>query len=393
MIPTSYICSPKRTAIGSFQGSLSQHTATQLGTATLQASLTDSKLDPGAVDSVYMGCVLTAGLGQAPARQAALGASLPNSVPCTTVGKVCGSGLKSVMIADLLVRTGENQVVLAGGMESMSQSPYLVPKLRSGLRLGHGSILDSMIKDGLWDVYNDFHMGQAAELCAKKFQLSREAQDTYATESYRRALHAQKEGLFGPEIVPILVKTKHGQQNFSIDEEATHSDPSRFAGLKPAFDPQGTVTAANASSLNDGAASLIVASESAVKKHGLKPMARIVAQSEAAHEAAWFTTAPALSIERLLKKSGLTTKDIDLWEINEAFSAVALANLELLKLNPAQVNTRGGAVALGHPIGASGARILVTLLHALNQMKLKRGVASLCLGGGEAVSVLVENLS
>jgi acetyl-CoA C-acetyltransferase len=387
----SLICAPKRTAIGSFQASLAGFSAPQLGATALRASLATSGLAPDRIDEVYMGCVLTAGVGQAPARQAALGAGLPQKTPCTTIGKVCGSGLKSVMLADLAVRTGEAEAVLAGGMESMSNSPYLIPKLRSGLRMGHGELVDSMIKDGLWDVYNDFHMGKAAELCASEFRLTRETQDAFARESYRRALAAIEQELFKDEIVTVEVGGRKPFA-FAADEEPGRSDATKFAQLRPVFDPQGTITAANASTLNDGAAAVLVCSEDLARRENLQPFARIVAQAQTAQAPEKFTTAPAASLDLALRKAGLQRNDIALWEINEAFAVVALANLKLLEIDPARVNVRGGAVALGHPIGASGARILVTLCHALAQTKQRYGAASLCIGGGEATSVIVENL-
>lgn len=389
----SLICAPKRTAIGSFQGSLAGFNAPQLGAASVRATLAEAKLNPELVQEVYMGCVLTSGLGQAPARQAALFAGLPPKVPCTTVGKVCGSGLKSVMLADNAIRAGEIECAIAGGMESMSNAPYLLPKMRNGLRMGHGELVDAMIKDGLWDVYNDYHMGSAAELCAREKKISREAQDEYARESYRRALASIEKGVFRDEIAPVEVKSKAGVTAFQVDEEPARSDLAKFASLKPVFDKAGTVTAANASTLNDGAASMIVCSEDFAKKQNLRPMARILAQGQAAQAPEWFTTAPAPSLEIALKRAGLAKEQIDLWEINEAFSVVALANLAILGIDPARVNVRGGAVALGHPIGASGSRILVTLCHALAQGKKRYGAASLCLGGGEAVSVVIENLA
>lgn len=390
---TSFICAPKRTAIGSFQGTLANLNAPQLGSAVIQNILHETSLKPDAIEEVYMGCVLTAGLGQAPARQAALGGGLPNTLPCTTIGKVCGSGLKSVMLADTAIRAGDIASAVAGGMESMSQSPFLLPKVRTGLRMGHGEVVDSMIRDGLWDVYNDFHMGSAGEMCAQKYQLTREKQDTFALQSYQRALKSMEDGLFKNEIVALEIPGKKGPTVFDRDEEPLKSDLKKITGLKPVFSKDGTITAANASTLNDGAAAMLVASEDFIKAQQLKALVRIVAQGQAAHAPEWFTTAPALSIQVALKKAGLKTGDIDLWEINEAFSAVVLANQQILDIDPDRINVRGGAVALGHPIGASGARILVTLCHALVQTKKKYGVASLCLGGGEAVSLIVENVA
>lgn len=387
------ICSAKRSAIGSFQGSLSTISSPKIAAPVIGALLSETQIDSALIDEVMMGCVLSAGIGQAPARQAALFAGLSNQTPCVTISKVCGSGLKSVMLADTAIRAGDAQIVIAGGMENMSQAPYLIPKVRAGLRMGNGELIDSMIKDGLWDVYNDYHMGSATELCAAKYELSREAQDLYAIESYTRAQNAIASKAFTDEIVPITIRGKKGEESFLVDEEVAKANFEKFSSLKPVFKKDGTVTAANASSLSDGAAACLLASESAVTRHHLKPLARIVAQAQSAHEPEWFTTAPAASIERLLKKAGLKASDIDCWEINEAFAAVALANMKLLNLDPSKVNPRGGAVALGHPIGASGARILVTLAHTLMQTKGRYGVASLCIGGGEAVAVLVENMA
>lgn len=384
---SSYILSAKRSAIASFQGSLSSLSASEIAAPIVKAAIGEHA---AAVEEVYMGCVLTAGIGQAPARQAALKGGLPQSVPCTTIGKVCGSGLKAAMLADLSIKSGEAELLLAGGMEAMSQAPYLLPKVRTGLRLGNGELIDSMIKDGLWDAYNNFHMGTAAETCVKKFAITREAQDAYAAESYKRAQASLQSGAFANEIVSIEIKSKKGIVSFNVDEEATKFDAEKSKALRPAFDPAGTITAANASSLSDGAAALLIGSEAWAKK--VKPMARIVAQAQAAQDPVWFTTAPAESIKKLLKKASLKTSDIDAWEINEAFAAVAIVNTQLLEIDPAKVNMRGGAIALGHPIGASGARILVTLAHTLQQTKKRYGIASLCIGGGEAVSVLIENL-
>jgi acetyl-CoA C-acetyltransferase len=386
------ICAPKRTALGSFLGSLADKTAPELGAAVIKAALGEAKLDAAQVDELYMGCVLSAGLGQAPARQAALKAGLSNKTPCTTVSKVCGSGLKAVMLADQSIRSGDAELVVAGGMESMSQSPFLIQRLRGGLRMGNGELIDSMIKDGLWDVYNNFHMGEAAEILNREKNISRQEQDDYAIQSYKRALSAQKEGLFKNEIVGVEVKTKKGPSIFDQDEEPGRSDLEKIPSLKPVFSKDGSITAANASSINDGASAMIVCSEAAATRLQLKPIARILGQAQAAQDPAWFTTAPAASIERLLKKTGFKTEQIDLWEINEAFASVAIINNRMLGLNPDRVNVNGGAVALGHPIGASGARILTTLAHALHRRNGRLGVASLCIGGGEAVSMLIERL-
>jgi acetyl-CoA C-acetyltransferase len=386
------ICAPKRTALGSFLGSLADKTAPELGSAVIKAALGEAKLDAAQVDELYMGCVLSAGLGQAPARQAALKAGLNNKTPCTTVSKVCGSGLKAVMLADQSIRSGDAELVVAGGMESMSQSPFLIQRLRGGLRMGNGELIDSMIKDGLWDVYNNFHMGEAAEILNREKHISRQEQDDYAIQSYKRALSAQKEGLFKNEIVGVEVKTKKGPSIFDQDEEPGRSDLEKIPSLKPVFSKDGSITAANASSINDGASAMIVCSEAAATRLQLKPMARILGQAQAAQDPAWFTTAPAASIERLLKKTGFKTEQIDLWEINEAFASVAIINNRMLGLNPDRVNVNGGAVALGHPIGASGARILTTLAHALHRRNGRLGIASLCIGGGEAVSMLIERL-
>ncbi len=390
----SYIIAAKRSPIASFQGSLANLSAPEIAAQVISAVLKETPtIQAQDIQEVLMGCVLTAGVGQAPARQAALKASLPENTPCTTIGKVCGSGLKTIMLADLSVRAKECQLVLAGGMESMTQSPYLIPKARSGARLGHAEIIDSMIKDGLWDVYNNYHMGSAAEICAREHKITREAQDAHAQSSYERAMAAQSKKLFDREIAPIKIKSKKGDVLFSEDEEVKKVDFSKLSTLKPVFQSDGTITAANASSLSDGAAALLVASEDFIKSKNIKPLVRIVAQSQAAQDPAWFSTAPAASIKTLLNKSGKKTSDIDFWEINEAFSAVAIVNQRLLDIDPDKINVRGGAVALGHPIGASGARILSTLINTLIDERKKFGIASLCIGGGEAVSLLVENMN
>ncbi len=395
MAPTSpvYIARAARTPIGSLLGALSTKSAPELGAVAIRAALERAALPADAVDEVFFGNVLSAGIGQAPARQAALGAGLPNTVPCTTVSKVCGSGLQSVVLGARAVLLGDADVVVTGGMEAMSRVPYYLDRARTGYRMGDGKIVDGMIFDGLWDPYNDFHMGKAGELCAQEYGLSRSAQDEFAARSYARALAAIQDGRFAREIAPVTLAGKKGESTVvSQDEEPGRGDPSKFAKLRPAFAEDGTITAANASSINDGAAAVVLASEAAVRKHGLSPMARIVGYGSAAQAPEWFTTAPAKAIQATLPRLGLTANDIDLFEINEAFSCVTMACTTLAGLDPERVNVRGGAVALGHPIGASGARILTTLLHALEDEKLKRGLATLCIGGGEAVAVVVERV-
>ena len=386
------IVASARTPIGSFQGVFADISATKLGSIAIAEALKRSGLKGEDVDDVIMGNVLTAGLGQAPARQAALFAGLPNSVSCLTIGKVCGSGLKAVMLADQAIRSGDAQVVIAGGMENMSLAPYTLPKARSGYRMGHGQIIDSMVHDGLWDVYHNFHMGNATELCAKEYSISREAQDLYATLSYQRSQKSVKEGLFKREIAVVEIESKKGKTLIDSDEEPFKAQLEKLPTLKPAFDKAGTVTAGNASSINDGAAALVLMSSDEAKKRGIKPLARIVGHAQASVAPEWFSIGPSKAIEKNFSKLNLTAKDIDLFEINEAFAAVALANNKILGLSEDRVNVRGGAVALGHPIGASGARILVTLLHALEDLNLRRGLASLCIGGGEGVSLVIERV-
>jgi len=337
-----------------------------------------------------MGNVVGAGLGQAPARQAGLAAGIPDAHAALTVNKVCGSGLMAIALAAQVIRLGEAQVVVAGGMESMSNAPYLLQQARTGQRLGHGRMLDALIVDGLWDPYNDFHMGSAAEHCAREREVTRAAQDDFAVESYRRAQAAIADGHFRAEIVPVEVPGKRGPTVVDTDEEPARIDFDRVGALKPAFAPDGTITAANASTIADGAAAVVVASEAACTRHGLRPRARIVATASAGRAPAEFPVAPIDAVRRVLERAGLTTRDIDLYEINEAFAVVALACVGGLDLDPTRVNIHGGAVALGHPIGASGARVLVTLLHALEQRGLRRGVATLCLGGGEAIAMVID---
>ncbi len=385
------IVSAARTAIGKFQGGLQNVTAPRLGAVALKEALRRADVQPGDVEEVYMGNVLTAGEGQAPARQASIFAGLPNTVPATTINKVCGSGLKAVMLAAQAIQVGDNKIIAAGGMESMSNVPYLLDKARGGYRLGHGQLTDGILKDGLWDVYNDFHMGSAAEICAKECKISREQQDAFAAESYKRAQAAQKDGRFKKEIIAVEVANKKGPATlFEQDEEPFAGDVSKLASLRPAFQKDGTVTAGNAPGLNDGAAALLIMSEDEAKKRGLKPLATIVGYASAAQAPEWFTTAPVAAIANALKRTDLKISDIDLFEVNEAFSVVALAVAEQAKLDLQRTNINGGAVALGHPIGASGARILVTLLHAMETQNAKRGLASLCIGGGEAVALIVQ---
>jgi acetyl-CoA C-acetyltransferase len=388
-----YIVSAARTPIGSYLGTLAGVSAPRLGATAIRAAIERSGLTADDIGEVFMGNVLSAGIGQAPARQAAIYGGIPTQVPATTVSKVCGSGLQAVVFGAKTILLGDAQVVIAGGMESMSNVPYYLREARTGYRMGDGKIVDGMIFDGLWDPYNDFHMGNAGELCAKEYSLSREAQDAFAEESYRRALEATESGKFSAEIAAVSVPQRKGDALLvSTDEEPSRGDPSKFGKLKPAFSKDGTITAANASSINDGAAALVLASEQAVKDRKLEPLARIVGYGGAAQAPEWFTTAPAAAIAVTLNKLGLSPKDIDLWEINEAFSCVPMACAKLAGLDLERVNVRGGAVALGHPIGASGARILTTLLYAMRDRKVRRGLATLCIGGGEAVAVVVEAL-
>jgi acetyl-CoA C-acetyltransferase len=390
-LPPVYIVSATRTPIGAFQGQLSSLSAPKLGATAIKGALEKAKIDPSAVGQVFMGNVLSAGIGQAPARQALIHAGIPNTVPATTVSKVCGSGLEAVILGAKTLAVGDTDLVVVGGMESMSNVPYYLDKARSGYRMGNGTLVDGMIFDGLWDPYSDVHMGNCGDQCAKEYKYSREAQDEYAKESFRKALAAQKEGLFDAEITPVSVPQKKGDALVvKADEGPTKGDPSKFASLRPAFSKDGTITAANASSINDGASALVLASEDAVKKHNLTPLARISGWAGAAQAPEWFTTAPAKAMDNVAQKLGIKLADVDLVEINEAFAVVAMACADLCKLDHSRVNVRGGAVALGHPIGASGARILTTLLHSLVQQNKKRGLASICIGGGEALALVIE---
>ena len=388
------ILSAARTPIGSFQGSLASLRGPELGAKAVAGAIEKAGIAPADLEQVYMGCVLPAGLGQAPARQAALGAGCPTSTGAITLNKVCGSGMRTVMSAANDLRCGEFQLVAAGGMESMSGAPYLAPKIRDGLRLGHGQLLDSMVHDGLWDVYNDKHMGNCAETCAAEYGFSREEQDAFTEESYRRAQAATTEGRFAAEIVPVEVPQRRGDALLvEHDEEPSRVNFEKMKKLRPVFQKDGTVTAANASTINDGAAALVLTTAEHAAALGKKPMARLVAQATFAHDPEWFTTAPVGAIQRVLDRADLEVSDIDLFEINEAFAVVALAAQRDLGLDAAKINVNGGAVALGHPIGASGARILVTLLHALEQTGGRYGCAGICLGGGEATAMVVERLT
>ena len=392
-LPPIYIVSSTRTPIGAFLGSLSSVSAPQLGATAIKAALERAKVAPDQVGEVFMGNVLSAGIGQAPARQAMRFAGLPDNVPATTVSKVCGSGMQALIFGAMSIALGDKDVVVAGGMESMSNVPYYDMGARKGLRMGNATLTDGMIYDGLWDPYAQVHMGTCGDKCAAEHKVSRESQDEYAKESFRKALSAQKEGLFDAEITPVSIPQKKGDPvAVKLDEGPAKGDPSKFASLRPAFGKDGTITAANASSINDGASALVLASEAAVKKHGLVPVAKIVGWSGAAQAPELFTTAPAKAMDSVLSKLSLKTDDIDLVEINEAFGVVAMVCAQLSKIDIAKVNVRGGAVALGHPIGASGARIVTTMLHALKDLNKKRGLASICIGGGEALAMVVERV-
>ncbi len=387
----TYIVSGARTPVGSFLGKLKDLPAAKLGACAIKAALERANVKGADVGEVFMGNVLMAGQGQAPGRQASLYAGIPDSVSANTINKMCGSGMKAVMWAEQAIRAGDLDIAVAGGMESMSRAPYLLDKAREGFRMGHAQIKDSMVSDGLWDVYNDKHMGSCAEVCAKERDISRKAQDEYAAESYQKAQAAVKEGRFKTEIAPVPVPQRKGDPVLvSDDEEPFQGDVSKLGSLRPAFEKDGTVTAGNASTINDGAAALVVAGGKAIKEKGLKARARIVGHAGGAREPMWFTMAPSIAIRNLLKKINWKVDDVDLWELNEAFAVVALGNLSELKIDPKKCNVNGGAVALGHPIGASGARIIVTLLHAMEARNAKKGVASLCIGGGEGVALAIE---
>ena len=382
-----------RTPMGGMQGELANVTAPVLGSTAIKAALERAGVDPTTVDETIMGCVLPAGLGQAPARQASIGAGIPQSVPATTINKMCGSGMKAVMFGMDAILSGNSNLIVAGGMESMTNAPYLLPKVRSGMRLGHGEMLDHMFFDGLEDVYQRGRlMGTFAEDCARKYGFTREAQDEFAIASLKRAQHAITSGAFAAEVVAVDVNNGRDVKRVEIDEQPGKAKLDKIPQLRPAFAKDGTVTAANSSSISDGAAAIILSSEAHARATGQRPMARLLAHSTHAHEPGWFTTAPVSAIQKLMQKVGWTDKDVDLYEVNEAFAVVAMAAMHDLGIAHDKINVRGGACALGHPVGASGARIIVTLIHALRDMGLKRGVASLCIGGGEATAVALELL-
>jgi acetyl-CoA C-acetyltransferase len=385
------IVSARRTAIGSFQGQFSHVSTTQLGSAAIEAAVADAGVQKEQLSEVIMGCVLPAGLGQAPARQASLGANLPKALPCTTINKVCGSGMKAVMLGHDLILAGSANIVVAGGMESMTNAPYLIPGARAGLRMGHSKLIDHMFFDGLQNPYDGEMMGVFGELCADKYKFSREEQDNFAIESVKRAQLALANGLFKAETTPVTVKSRKGDYLVDKDEEPAKCDIKKIPTLKPAFKKEGgSVTAATSSSISDGAAALVLMSAKEAKDQSAKPLARIVGHATFAHDPAWFTTAPVGAMGKLMKQVGWSVKDVDLFEVNEAFAVVAMAAMTELKIEHSKLNVHGGACALGHPIGASGARIIVTLIHALKQRGGKRGIASLCIGGGEATAIAVE---
>jgi len=395
MANNAYIVAAKRTPIGAFQGSLASLTASQLGAIAVKGALEQAGITGESLDEVLMGCVLTGGQGQAPARQAALGAGLPNSIPCTTINKVCGSGMKTAMMAAQAIKAGDAHLVLAGGMESMSNAPYLLDKARTGYRMGNGTLIDSMINDGLWDPYNNCHMGNCGDATARELSFSREDLDAFSAESYKRAQHAVNSGIFAEEIVPVEVPQRKGDPVVvAVDEEPNKGgDPAKLAALRPAFAKDGVTTAGNASSINDGAAAMVLASEEAVNKHGLKPLGRIVGYAQHAQEPQWFTTAPASAVKKLLDKHGLTADDVDLFEVNEAFAVVAMAVAKEVGIPHDKLNVNGGAVAIGHPIGMTGTRLIMTALYELKRRGGRYAVATPCIGGGEATAILIENIA
>lgn len=388
-----YVISGKRTPVGAFQGAFSSLTAPQLGAAAIHAALEAAGVAPENVDEVLMGNVLSAGIGQAPARQASKGAGIPDSVPCTTVNKVCGSGMKTIMMAAQAIKCGDADIVVAGGMESMTNTPYALPTARGGMRMGNQTAVDLMINDGLWDPYDNVHMGSCGDLCASEKGFSREELDAFSVESYRRAVEAQKSGRFQDEITMVSVPQRKGDPVVvSEDEEPGRGRPDKLPELRPAFSKDGATTAGNASSINDGAAAMVLASAAAVEKYGLKPIGKITAYSQHAQEPKWFTTAPAQAVLKLLEKTGLSVGDIDLFEVNEAFAVVAMTTAKDVGIPADKLNVNGGAVSIGHPIGMTGTRLVLTALMELRRTGGKRAIASPCIGGGEATAVLVEAL-
>ena len=386
----SVIVSAKRTPIGAFMGSLSSLSAPELGGIAIKSAIESSGLKNEDVQELIMGNVLTAGVGQAPARQASVKAGLPYGVECMTINKVCGSGLKAVMLADQAIKAGDANIVVAGGQESMSNAPYLLPKARTGYKMGNGELIDSMINDGLWDVYNNYHMGNAGELCSSEFSFTRELQDEFATNSYKKAIDAQENGRFDNEITTVTIKSRKGETIVNKDEEPGKVRFDKIPNLRPAFKKDGTVTAANASSLDDGASAIVVVDEKTAIEKNLKPMAKIIAHCSHASTPEWFTTAPTAAIKKVLEKANMSLDQIDLFEINEAFSVVPMHSIKELGIDQSKVNVNGGAVALGHPIGASGARLLTTLVHEMKRSGAKFGLVTLCIGGGEANAMIIE---
>ncbi len=393
-MPQAVILSATRTPLGDFQGALASVPAPRLGATAIRGAITRAGISPAEVTDVVFGNVLQAGLGQAPARQAAIYAGLPSSVRCVTVHKVCGSGMQSLMQATQALAAGDASVVVAGGMENMSRAPYLLPKAREGYRLGHQEVIDSMIRDGLWDPYADLHMGNCAERCAAKYGFTREQQDAYAAESFRRANAAQQSGRFAEEITPVeIADGRGGSRRIEQDEHPAKVNYEKMPALRPVFDPSGTITAANASGINDGAAAIGLTTAATASRLGVKPLARITAFGAYAHDPVWFTTAPVTAAQQALQRAGWTRDDVDLWEVNEAFAVVPLAFMRELGVPHEKMNVRGGAISLGHPIGASGARIVVTLLAAMAERGVRRGLAAICIGGGEALAVCLERLA
>ena len=392
MIKEVFIVAAARTPIGGFLGGLSSVPATQLGSIAIKGALEKGNIKPELIDEVFMGNVLQAGVGQAPARQAALGAGLGQNVPCTTVNKVCASGMKAIMFGAQSIQTGDNEIVVVGGMENMSQTPHYLDG-RNGTKFGNIGLLDGITKDGLLDVYSNVPMGNCAELCAKEYNISREEQDNFAITSYTRSAEAWKAGKFNNEVVPVPVPQRKGEPVLvSEDEEYKNVFLDKIPSLRPAFDKEGTITAANASTLNDGASALVLASKEAIEKHGLTPIAKIVSYADAAQAPEWFTTAPSIAVPKALAKAGLSTENVDYWEFNQAFSVVGLANAKILGLDAAKVDVNGGAVALGHPLGNSGSRVVVTLINVLKQNSGKIGGAAICNGGGGASAIIIENI-